>query len=111
MYDDAREAGLPWAPSPPRPCEADRQVRDYAKDVLPQVLPLRLRDRLNRVVVSLSVTSRRLQSARGLDAATLHDVLYITARAWMALDLAQPTAARRELERLVAIARRCSVEL
>ncbi|MFF3691302.1 hypothetical protein [Streptomyces sp. NPDC002187] len=110
MYDDAREAGLPWAPSPPRPCEADRQVRDYAKDALPQVLPLGLRDRLDHIAVSLRVTGRRLQAAPGLDASIRQDVLYITARAGMALDLAHPTAARRELERLEAIARRCGVE-
>lgn len=110
MYDDAREAALLWAPSPPSPCEADRQARDYAKDALPQVLPLGLRDRLDHIVVSLSVTGRRLEAIPGLDAATRQDVHYITARAGMALDLAHPTAARRELERLKAIARRWSVE-
>ncbi|MHC5700738.1 hypothetical protein OTC26_004625 [Streptomyces tirandamycinicus] len=110
MYDEAREADLPWAPSPPRPCDVDRQARDYAKDALPQVLPLGLRDRLDHIAVYLSVTSRRLQAAPGLDAATRQDVLYITARAGMALDLAHPTAAQRELERLEAIARRCGVE-
>ncbi|NBM14715.1 hypothetical protein [Streptomyces sp. GC420] len=107
MYEDAREAGLPWAPSPPRPCEADRQARDYAKDALPQVLPLGLRDRLDHIALSLRVTGRRLQTAPGLDEATRQDVHYITGRAWMALDLAHPTAARHELERLEAIARRC----
>ncbi|MEU1407329.1 hypothetical protein ABZ471_34155 [Streptomyces sp. NPDC005728] len=110
MYDDAREAGLPWAPSPPRPCEADRQVRDYAKDALPKVIPLDLRDSLDQIGIFLRVTNRRLRSAPGLDAATRQDVLYITARAGMALDLAHPAAARRELERLEAIARRCGVE-
>ncbi|MFE6489542.1 hypothetical protein ACFVGN_42350 [Streptomyces sp. NPDC057757] len=110
MYDDAGEAALRWAPSPPRPCEADRQARDYAKDTLPQVLSLSLRDRLDHVVVSMSVTRRRLEAAPGLDAATRQDVLYITARAGMALDLAHLTAARRELERLKVIARRCGVE-
>ncbi|MFE4054206.1 hypothetical protein [Streptomyces sp. YIM B13518] len=34
MYDDAREAGLPWAPVLPGPCAADRQACDYAKDEL-----------------------------------------------------------------------------
>ncbi|UUN26546.1 hypothetical protein [Streptomyces sp. FIT100] len=110
MYDEAREAGLPWAPSPPRPCEADRQVRDYAKDVLPQVLPLGLRDRLDHITVSLYVTGHRLQTASSLDAATRQDILYVTARAGMALDLAHPDSAQRELERLKAIARRCGVE-
>ncbi|WP_342281152.1 hypothetical protein [Streptomyces sp. CLV115] len=110
MYDDAREAGLPWAPVAPGPCAADRQARDYAKDELRQVLPVHLREDLDSIAIYLSVTGRRLQTAPGLDAATRQDILYISARAGMALDLAHPTAARRELERLKAIARRCGVE-
>ncbi|WKX17486.1 hypothetical protein [Streptomyces sp. HUAS CX7] len=110
MYDDVREAGLPWAPVLPDPCTADRQARDYAKDDLREVLPLHLRDELDSIEIFLSVTDRRLRTAPGLDRATRQDILYITARAGMALDLAHPTAARRELERLEAIARRCGVE-
>ncbi|MFJ2946611.1 hypothetical protein ACIO8H_03035 [Streptomyces sp. NPDC087226] len=110
MYDDAREAGLPWAPLPPDPCTADRQARDYAKDGLREVLPIHLRDELDTIALFLSVTGRRLRAAPNLDTATRRDILYITARAGMALDLAHPTAARRELERLKAIARRCGVE-
>ena len=110
MYDDAREAGLPWAPGLPGPCAADRQARDYARDELREVLPVLLRDELDTIAIFLSVTGRRLQTAPGLDPATYQDILYITARASMALDLAHPTAARRELERLEGIARRCGVE-
>lgn len=110
LYDEAREAGLAWAPALPCPCEADRQIRDYAKDELPHVLPLAVRDRLGTIGLFLSVTGRRLRSAPGLDAATRRDILYITARAEMALDLAHPAAAQRELDRLKAIARRCGVE-
>lgn len=110
MYDDAREAGLPWAPLLPDPCAADRQARDYAKDELRQVLPVHLREELDSIAIYLSVTGRRLRTAPGLDTATRQDILYITARAGMALDLAHPTAARRELERLEATARRCGVE-
>ncbi|MFD4509860.1 hypothetical protein [Streptomyces sp. NPDC058457] len=108
MDDTAREAGLPWAPRPPRPCEADRQARDYVKDAAPS-LPLYLRDRLDHIEVSLAVTGYRLQDAGDLEAATREDIVYVTARAWMALDLAHVTAAQRELERLKAIARRCGV--
>ncbi|MEU2621378.1 hypothetical protein ABZ642_25090 [Streptomyces sp. NPDC007157] len=108
MDDTARKAGLPWAPTPPRPCEADRQARDYVKDATPS-LPLYLWDRLDHVRVSLAVTGYRLRDAVGLDAATREDIRYVTARAWMALDLAHVTAAQRELERLEAIARRCGV--
>ncbi|MET8115622.1 hypothetical protein [Streptomyces prasinus] len=110
MYDDAREAGLPWAPVRPGPCAADREARDYAKDDLREVLPLHLREGLDNIAIFLNVTDRRLRAAPGLDTTTCQDILYITARAGMALDLAHPTAARRELERLKGIARRCGVE-
>ncbi|MEW1778329.1 hypothetical protein [Streptomyces sp. NPDC086777] len=109
MDDTARAAGLAWAPMPPRPCEADRQARDYVKDTVPP-LPLCLRDRLDHIVVTLAVTGYRLRDAGDLDAATREDIGYVTARAWMALDLAHVAAAQRELERLKAIARRCGVE-
>ncbi|MFJ8668872.1 hypothetical protein [Streptomyces sp. NPDC093600] len=109
MYDDAREAGLPWAPSPPSLCEADAQARDYAKDELRQVLPVGLREELDTIALFLRVTGRRLRATPGLSTATCQDIRYITARAGMALDLAHPTAARHELERLKAIARRCGV--
>ncbi|MGY3205445.1 hypothetical protein [Streptomyces sp. TE5632] len=94
----------------PGPCAADREARDYAKDDLREVLPLHLRDELDSIAIFLSVTGRRLRAAPGLDTATHQDILYITARAGMALDLAHPTAARRELGRLKGIARRCGVE-
>ncbi|MET8750334.1 hypothetical protein ABZW32_09630 [Streptomyces sp. NPDC004667] len=110
MYEDAAEAGLAWAPVPPGPRAADRQARDYAKDGLRQVLPVHLREDLDSIAIYLRVTGRRLRTAPGLDAATQQDILYVSARAGMALDLAHPTAARRELERLEAIARRCGVE-
>ncbi|MFD7612652.1 hypothetical protein [Streptomyces sp. NPDC059828] len=110
MYDETHGPGLSWAPPLPRPGEADEQARDYAKDELRHVLPLDLRDELGSIALFLRVTGRRLQSAPALDAATREDVAYITARAGMALDLAHPTAARRELERLEAIARRCGAE-
>ncbi|MFG3509245.1 hypothetical protein ACGF5F_27495 [Streptomyces sp. NPDC047821] len=110
MYDDARESGLSWAPMPTGPCAADRQTRDYAKDDLRKVLPVHLREDLDSVAIYLSVKGRRLQNAPGIDAASRQDIHYISARAGMALDLAHPTAARRELERLEAIARRCGVE-
>ncbi|MFJ7017214.1 hypothetical protein ACIQUW_02530 [Streptomyces sp. NPDC101117] len=110
MYDDARDAGLPWAPVRPDARTADRQARDYAKDELRQLLPVDQREELDSIAIYLSVTRRRLRTAPGLDAATCRDILYVSARADMALDLAHPRAAWRELERLKAIARRCGVE-
>ncbi|WP_234311752.1 hypothetical protein [Streptomyces griseus] len=110
LYDEACAAGLPWAPPRLRPCEADRQTRDYVKDELRRALPVHLREELDSIAIYLSVTARRLRTAPGLDAAARQDVLYVTARAGMALDLAHPTAARRELERLKALARRWGVE-
>ncbi|MFD5493483.1 hypothetical protein ACFWH4_11265 [Streptomyces sp. NPDC127091] len=41
----ARPAAPSPGPSPPRPRNEDEQARDYAKDTLPQALPLPLRDR------------------------------------------------------------------
>lgn len=110
MYDDAREAGLPWAPTEPRPCDADSQARDYAKDELRQVLPLPLRDELGVVALHLRVIDRRCRTAPGIDAATRQDMLYLIARAGMALDLAHLAAARHELDRLKALARRRGVQ-
>ncbi|KND40117.1 hypothetical protein [Streptomyces acidiscabies] len=110
MYDEARKAGLTCAPPPPRPAEEDRQVRDYAKDLLRGSLPLRLLDRLNSIHISLRVLNRRFHDAPDLDTATREDVLYITARAESALDLAHADAAKRELERLKTLARRCGVK-
>lgn len=110
LYEEAHEAELPWAPARPRPHEADAQARDYAKDELPRVLRQGRRDRLGTIDLFLRVTGRRLRSVPDLDAATLHDIHYITARAGMALDLAHPVAAQRELDRLKVIARRYGVE-
>lgn len=73
------------------------------------MLTLALRDRLDQIKVSLYVTARRLQAVPGLDATTRQDVLHVTARAGMALDLAHPVAAQRERERLETIARRWGV--
>ncbi|MFJ8076846.1 hypothetical protein ACIQ7Q_23615 [Streptomyces sp. NPDC096176] len=73
------------------------------------MLPQGLRDQLFHIEVSLSVTGRRLRAVC-LDAATREDILYVTARAEMAFDLAHPTAAQRELDRLKAIARRWGAE-
>ncbi|MDX2960545.1 hypothetical protein [Streptomyces acidiscabies] len=53
---------------------------------------------------------RRFRGTPGLDTATREDVLYITARAESALDLAHADAAKRELERLKTLARRCGVK-
>ncbi|MEV7845996.1 hypothetical protein [Streptomyces cyaneofuscatus] len=60
MYDEARDAGLPWAPTSPAPRTADRQTRDYAKDELRQVLSVDLREDLDTIAIFLSVTGRRL---------------------------------------------------
>jgi hypothetical protein len=110
MYDEARRAALPWAPPLPRPWEADDQTRDYVKDTPGHTLPPALRDRLDLIALHLRVTGRRLRSAPGLDAATRQDVFYLMGRATLALDLAHPAAAQRELDRLTALARRCGVE-
>ncbi|MFD8938188.1 hypothetical protein ACFV0R_23560 [Streptomyces sp. NPDC059578] len=110
LHDAARDAGLPWAPVSHDPCTADRQARDYAKDERRRVLPVHLREDLDSIAIYLRVTGRRLRTVPDLDDATREDIRYVSARAGMALDLAHLTAARRELERLEAIARRCGVQ-
>ncbi|MFM9447031.1 hypothetical protein [Streptomyces acidiscabies] len=72
-------------------------------------LPLPLRDRLDHVGLLLRVLGRRFRDTPGLDTATRDDVIHITARAELALDLAHVDAAKRELERLKTLARRCGV--
>lgn len=110
MYDEAEEAGLPWAPVRPTAEEADRQARDYAKDDLRKTFTVRRREELDSIGIYLRVTRRRFRELPDLDAATRRDIDYICARAGMALDLAHTTAAWRELERLEALARRLGVK-
>ncbi|MFC8696944.1 hypothetical protein [Streptomyces parvus] len=110
LYDEAEAAGLPWAPARPAPEEADREARDYAKDELRKVFTVQGREDLDSIGIYLSVTRRRFRALPDLDAATRRDIDYICARAGMALDLAHATAARRELERLEALARRLGVK-
>ncbi|MFB8384687.1 hypothetical protein ACFYZ6_24660 [Streptomyces rubiginosohelvolus] len=110
MYDEAEEAGLPWAPVRPGAEEADREARDYAKDELRKVFTVQRREDLDTIAIILRVTRRRFRSLPVLDATTRRDIDYICARAGMALDLAHATAARRELERLEALARRLGVK-
>ncbi|WP_351222520.1 hypothetical protein [Streptomyces sp. NPDC002133] len=104
LIDDAGEYGLPHAPSAPRPEEADAQVRDYVKDLLPEALSLAERDGLDRVSLFLRCESRRLRGRCDIDPLTRQDIDYVYARAWMALDLGQVEAANRELVRLRDIA-------
>ncbi|MDN3023842.1 hypothetical protein [Streptomyces sp. S.PB5] len=110
LYEEARRAALPWAPERPRPHEADAQARDYAKDARPHAVGQGRRDRLDTIELFLWSTGRRLRTVPGLVESTLHDIHYITARAGMALDLAHPVAAQRELDRLKEIARRVGAE-
>ncbi|MET8974399.1 hypothetical protein ABZX85_02155 [Streptomyces sp. NPDC004539] len=105
MYEEAREGGLRWAPTRPRPREADAQARDYAKDVLPEMLSRQLRDRIDSVRSSVSFLERRFRDAPGLDEAVRQDALYLAIRAETALDLVHLRPAERELERLRALAR------
>ncbi|MGW3088439.1 hypothetical protein [Streptomyces sp. NPDC001108] len=109
MYEEAEEARLRWAPTAPRPREADGQARDYAKDRLRGTMSVHRRERLDTLAILLRVGARRLLALPGLDGAVREDIDYITARASMALDLDHPVAAERELERLRALERRCGL--
>ncbi|MFF2008300.1 hypothetical protein ACFVWY_04365 [Streptomyces sp. NPDC058195] len=109
LYEEAEEAGLRWAPAVPSPREADDQARDYVKDRLRGTMSVHRRERLDSIALFLRVSARRLRALPGLDPATREDIVYITARAAMALDLGHPVAAQRELERLRSLERRCGV--
>ncbi|KDN81093.1 hypothetical protein [Kitasatospora cheerisanensis] len=93
-------ADHPYRPAEARPDEADRQTRDYAKDLRRAVLPVVLHDELACVELSLEVRFLALCRRRHLDPRVREDVFYVAGRAAMALDLGHLEAARREVRRM-----------
>ncbi|GAA1558445.1 hypothetical protein GCM10009827_094250 [Dactylosporangium maewongense] len=87
-------------PAEPRPDEADRQVRDYVKDVIRDRVPAELRDWAERTQLFLDVTYKAVMREQTLPARVREDVRYVYVRGTMAVDLGNRTAAERELERL-----------
>jgi hypothetical protein len=83
-----------------RPDEADRQTRDYAKDLRHAALPVHVRDEMGRIELSLEVRFLALCRQPGLDCRIRQDVYYVAERAAMALDLGHLEAAEREIRRM-----------
>ncbi|MFB6775244.1 hypothetical protein [Streptomyces sp. NPDC056337] len=83
-----------------RPDEADRQTRDYAKDLRHAALPVRARDEMGRIELSLEVRFLALCRQPGLGCRVRQDIFYVAGRAAMALDLGHLEAAEREVQRM-----------
>ncbi|MEU9438656.1 hypothetical protein [Streptomyces sp. NPDC048252] len=90
----------PHRPVEARPDEADRQTRDYAKDLRHAALPVRVRDEMGRIELSLEVRFLALCCQPGLDCRIRQDIFYVAGRAAMALDLGHLEAAERESRRM-----------
>ncbi|MFE2291064.1 hypothetical protein [Streptomyces sp. NPDC059452] len=93
-------ADHPYRPVEARPDEADRQTRDYAKDLRHAALPARVRDEMGRIELSLEVRFLALCRQPGLDCRIRQDIFYVAGRAAMALDLGHLEAAEREVRRM-----------
>lgn len=103
-WADAEWADHPYRPAEARPDEADRQTRDYAKDLWRSVLPAVVRDEMGRIELGLEVTFLNLCRRPGLDHRVRQDAFYLAGRAAMALDLGHPEAAEAEVLRLRRLA-------
>ncbi|MFF4845831.1 hypothetical protein [Streptomyces collinus] len=100
FWADTEWADHPYRPVEARPDEADRQTRDYAKDLRHAVLPVPFRDEMGRIELSLEVGFLALCRQPELDCRTRQDVFYVAGRAAMALDLGHLEAAEREIRRM-----------
>ena len=85
-------ADHPCRPVEARPDEADRQTREYAKDLPHTALPVRVRDDMGRIELSLEVRFLALCRQPGLDCRIRQDTFYVAGRAAMALDLPAATS-------------------
>ncbi|MER5277623.1 hypothetical protein ABT025_17945 [Streptomyces sp. NPDC002809] len=99
-WADTEWADHPCRPVEARPDEADRQTRDYAKDLWRAALPVHVRDEMGRIELSLEVRFLALCRRPGLDCRTRQDIFYVAGRAAMALDLGLLEAAEREIRRM-----------
>ncbi|MFC9153562.1 hypothetical protein ACFTT0_01045 [Streptomyces bauhiniae] len=99
-WADTEWAGHPYRPVEARPDEADRQTRDYAKDLWRADLPVHVRDEMVRIELSFEVRFLALCRPSGLDDRTRQDLFYVAGRAAMALDLGHLEAAEREIRRM-----------
>ncbi|MEV7434064.1 hypothetical protein [Streptomyces griseoviridis] len=99
-WADTEWADHPYRPVEARPEEADRQTRDYSKDLRRAALPVDVRDEMGRIELSLQVRFLALCRQPGVDRRMRQDVFYVAGRASMALDLGHLEAAEREIRRM-----------
>ncbi|MFD8699407.1 hypothetical protein [Kitasatospora purpeofusca] len=99
-WTDTKWADHPYRPAEARPDEADRQTRDYAKDLRHAALPVRVRDEMGGAELTLEVRFLALSHQPGLDCRTRQDIFYVAGRAAMALDLGYLEAAEHEIRRM-----------
>ena len=103
-WADAEWADHPYRPAEARPDEADRQTRDYVKDLRHTALPAHVLDEMGRIELSLEVRFLALCRQPGLDCRTREDIFYVAGRAAMALDLGQLDVAELEIRRMKQVA-------
>ncbi|MEU3521617.1 hypothetical protein ABZ770_41355 [Streptomyces sp. NPDC006654] len=99
-WADTEWADHPYRPVEERPDEADRQTRDYAKDLRPTALSAGVRDEMGRIELSLEVRFLDLCRQPELDGRIRQDIFYLAGRAAMAVDLGHLEAAEREIRRM-----------
>ncbi|MFF1478501.1 hypothetical protein ACFVYD_13170 [Streptomyces sp. NPDC058301] len=99
-WADTEWADHPYRPAEARPDEADRQTRDYAKDLRHAALPARVRHEMARIELSLEVRFAALCRQPGLDCRIRQDVYYVAGRAAMAFDLGHLEVAEQEIRRM-----------
>ncbi|MGW2886638.1 hypothetical protein ACWDDN_15025 [Streptomyces griseoruber] len=99
-WADTEWADHPYRPVEARPDEADRQTRDYAKDLRHAALSAGVRDEMGGIELSLEVRFLALCRQPGLGCRIRQDIFYVAGRAAMALDLGHLEAAEREIRRM-----------
>lgn len=99
-WADTEWADHPYRPVEARPDEADRQTRDYAKDLRHDAVPAHVGCEMGRIELSLEVGFLALCRQPGLDCRTRQDISYVAGRAAMALDLGYLEVAELEIRRM-----------
>lgn len=99
-WADTEWADHPYRPVEARPDEADRQTRDYAKDLRHAAVPAHVGCEMGRIELSLEVGFLALCRKPGLDCRTRQDIFYVAGRAAMALDLGHLDVAELEIRRM-----------
>ncbi|WP_328894478.1 hypothetical protein [Streptomyces sp. NBC_00236] len=100
QWADTEWADHPYRPVEARPDEADRQTRDYVKDLRHTAVPAHVGCEMGRIELSLEVRFLALCRQPGLDCRTRQDVFYVAGRAAMALDLGHLDVAELEIRRM-----------